>query len=64
MGRAKTNAKRKGGYGKSAERKPAALGTGKGNGVTKMSGTERPQAYTHLPADIADPAARVIKTRN
>lgn len=50
--------------GASAERKPTQLGEGKGNGVVRKSGTERPQPATANPTDIADPQARVIKTRS
>jgi hypothetical protein len=48
----------------SVERKPTATGEGKGAGVTKRTGTERPQSATAFPTDIADPQARVIKTRS
>lgn len=48
----------------SVERKPAALASGKGRGVTKRTGTERPDAATAKPTDIADPVARVIRTRS
>lgn len=50
--------------GASVERKPTALGSGKGNGVVKRTGRERPNEATANPNDIADPQARVIKTRS
>lgn len=48
----------------SVERKPQAMGDRKGNGVTKRTGRERPDAATANPRGIADPVARVIRTRS
>lgn len=66
MGRAKTQQKRaKRGATASAQRQPTALGPGnEGRGVTKRTGVEREAPLTYNPIDIADPQARVIKSRS
>jgi hypothetical protein len=64
MSRAQKNTRRASGAGKGAQRQPTALGSGKGNGVAKRTGRERPQPATLNPADMADPTPRVIKTRS
>lgn len=56
MGRAKTQAKRRGGAGTS---KQGGKAVGTAPGVSKFSGTERPDRPTKNPTDIADPVARV-----
>lgn len=61
MGRAQKQ-KRRGSLAASAQVQPSALGDGKGAGVTKRTGTERPDPATGNPRDLADPTARVIKT--
>ena len=65
MSRAQKNARRGKGAGKSVQKQPTVLDGFKGNGVRKASGNEfgggKP---TLLPADMADPTARVIKTRS
>ena len=64
MGRAQKQARR----GKSAasvERKPTALSDGRGAGVTKRDGRERPDPYNLVPADsTADLTARVVKSED
>jgi hypothetical protein len=64
MGRAQKNVRRAKGAGTGTQRQPTALANGKGNGVRKATGTERPEPVTHNPADMADTQARVIKTRS
>ena len=64
MSRSQKNVRRGKSAGANAERKPTALGDGKGAGVTKRTGTERPDAATNNPKDMADPVARVIRTRS
>lgn len=59
MGRAKTQAKRRGG----AKPLPVAKGTGRPPDLAQFTGTERPDASTKNPKNIADPVARVIKER-
>ena len=61
MGRGKQQAKRRGGAGKS---KQGGSAVGRPPGLTQTSGTQRPDAPTKRPTDIADPVARVIKTRS
>jgi hypothetical protein len=62
MSRAQKNTRRGKGKSASVQRQPAATGEGKGAGVTKRTGTERPDASTNYHADMADPTPRVIKT--
>lgn len=64
MSRAQKNVRRGKGSGAGVQRQPMQLGEGKGNGVTKRTGLERPQVATRHPVDIADPQARVIRTRS
>lgn len=64
MSRAQKQRRRAKGAGTGTQRQPTALAAGKGNGVQKRTGTERPSVTTHFPTDIADPQARVIKTRS
>ena len=63
MSRAQKNVRRKGGAA-SAERKPVAINSGKGAGVTRRTGTERPDPATGNPKNMADPVARIIKSRS
>ena len=60
MGRAKTQAKRRG----KAAKLPSAKAVGRPTGLTQTSGTQRPDSPTAKPTDIADPVARVIRTRS
>ncbi len=64
MSRALRNKRRGDKPGKSAQRQPTALASGKGAGVTKRTGLERPSVVTHNPTDMADPTPRVIQTRS
>ena len=64
MSRSQKNARRGNSRSASVERKPTPTGEGKGAGVTKRSGTERPDPATGNPKDMADPVARVIRTRS
>lgn len=64
MGRSQKQRRRAKGAGTGTQRQPTALGSGKGNGVQKRTGLERPSVATHFPTDIADPQARVIKSRS
>lgn len=64
MSRAQKNTRRGKQSTASVQRQPTQLGSGKGNGVTKRTGLERPQVVTRHPTDMADPVARVIKTRS
>ncbi len=64
MSRAQKNTRRGKQSTKSAQRQPTALASGKGAGVTKRTGLERPSVVTHNPTDMADPTPRVIQTRS
>ena len=60
MNRALKNAKRKvGAMTQKSEGTPRP-----GNDVTRRTGTERPDASTANPGDMADPVARVIRTNS
>ena len=48
----------------SVELKPTATGDGKGRGVQKRTGLERPQAYTFAPKNTAESKGRVVKTNS
>jgi hypothetical protein len=48
--RAQKNVRRAKGAGTGTQRQPTALANGKGNGVRKATGTERPEPVTHNPA--------------
>ena len=48
----------------SVEVKSAALNSGKGAGVQKRTGLERPQSYTFAPKDTAASKGRVVKTNS